>query len=114
MRKTLLFLLIVVSLKKTYSQEYYLLVGTYDSQASEGVYVYKFNSNTGEASKLSHVKTSNPSFLAVSPNEKFVYAVHEVAPADGKGGDIAAFTFNKQSGQLVFLNRQLSGGDHPR
>ena len=95
------------------AQEYYLLVGTYDSPKSEGVYVFRFNSANGEAREISHIKTSNPSFIAISPDERFVYAVHEVAPADGKGGDIAAFTFNKQNGALTFLNRQLSGGDHP-
>jgi 6-phosphogluconolactonase len=39
--------------------------------------------------------------------------VHETAPQDGKGGDIAAFSFNKITGELTFINRQLSGGDHP-
>ena len=94
-------------------QDHYLLVGTYDSPKSEGIYVYKFNSKTGIANVVSHVKTSNPSFLAISPDEKFVYAVAENAPKDGKGGDIAAFSFNKQNGILTFINKQHSGGDHP-
>ena len=95
------------------AQEHYLLVGTYDSPKSEGIYVYKFNSKTGTAKEVSHVKTPNPSFLAISPDEKFVYAVAETAPKDGKGGDIAAFSFNKQNGNLTFINKQYSGGDHP-
>ena len=95
------------------AQEHYMIVGTYDSPKSEGVYVYKFNSADGSAKEISHVKTSNPSFVTFSPNGKFVYAVHETAPQDGKGGDIAAFTFNKETGTLTFINRQLSGGDHP-
>ncbi len=90
-----------------------MIVGTYDSPKSEGVYVYKFNSADGSAKEISHVKTSNPSFVTVSPNGKFMYAVHETAPQDGKGGDIAAFEFNKETGVLSFINRQLSGGDHP-
>lgn len=97
----------------SFSQEHYLIVGTYDSPKSEGVYVYKFNSVDGSAKAVSHVKTSNPSFVTVSPDEKFVYAVHETAPQDGKGGNIAAFSFNKETGRLTFINRQLSGGDHP-
>ncbi|MDZ4807788.1 MAG: lactonase family protein [Bacteroidota bacterium] len=95
------------------SQEHYMIIGTYDSPKSEGVYVYKFNSADGSVKEISHVKTSNPSFVTFSPNGKFVYAVHETAPQDGKGGDIAAFTFNKETGILTFINRQLSGGDHP-
>lgn len=91
----------------------YMIVGTYDSPKSEGIYVFKFNPFDGSATEVSHVKTSNPSFVAVSPDQRFVYAVHEVAPQDGKGGDVAAFSFNKDSGTLTFLNKHLSGGDHP-
>jgi 6-phosphogluconolactonase len=98
---------------QVFSQEHYLLVGTYDSPKSEGVYVFKFNSSDGTAKEISHIKTSNPSFVTVSPDERFVYAVFETAPQDGKGGDIAAFTFNKQTGTLSPVNRQPSGGDHP-
>jgi len=95
------------------AQEQYMIVGTYDSPKSEGVYVYRFNSQDGTAREISHVKTSNPSFVAVSPDGRFVYAVHETAPQDGKGGEIAAFTFNKQNGTLTLINKQPSGGDHP-
>ncbi len=98
---------------KSPAQEYTMIVGTYDSPKSEGVYVYKFNSTDGSAKEISHVKTSNPSFVTFSPDGKFVYAVHETAPQDGKGGDIASFSFNKEKGTLTFINRQLSGGDHP-
>jgi len=90
-----------------------MIVGTYDSPKSEGVYVYKFNSEDGSTKEISHIKTPNPSFVAVSPNEKFVYAVHEAAPQDGKGGEIVAFSFSKQTGQLTLINKQPSGGDHP-
>ena len=90
-----------------------MIVGTYDSPKSEDVYVYRFNSRDGTAQEISHVKSSNPSFVAVSPDGRFVYAVHETAPQDGKGGEIAAFTFNKQNGTLTLINTQPSGGDHP-
>ncbi|MGB3006183.1 MAG: lactonase family protein [Chitinophagaceae bacterium] len=96
-----------------FAQEHFMIIGTYDSPKSEGVYVYKFNSNTGTAKEISHIKTPNPSFITVSPDEKFVYAVHETAPQDGKGGDVAAFSFDKNTGTLTFINKQLSGGDHP-
>ncbi len=95
------------------AQEYYMLVGTYDSPRSEGIYVYRFSSDRGTAVPVSQIRTSNPSFLAVSPDEKFVYAVSETAPQGGKGGEVDAFTFNKNSGTLVFINRVFSGGDHP-
>ena len=93
-------------------QESYLIVGTYDSPKSEGIYVYKFNSADGSIKEAGHIKTANPSFVTVSPNEKFIYAVYEIASA-GKGGEVAAFSFNKKNGELKFINQQLTGGDHP-
>jgi len=94
-------------------QQNYLVTGTYTSGKSEGIYVYQFNSADGTAKAISQVKISNPSFVAVSPNEQFVYSVEEDAAANGKGGEITAFSFNKKTGSLIFINRQLSGGDHP-
>lgn len=95
------------------AQEKYMIVGTYDSPKSEGVYVYKFNSSDGTTKEVSHIKTPNASFVAVSPDEKFVYAVHEDAPKSGVGGEIVAFSFNKSTGTLTYINKQASGGDHP-
>jgi len=95
------------------AQEHMMIVGTYDSPRSEGVYVYRFNSADGSAKETGHIKTPNPSFVCFSPDGKYVYAVHETAPADGKGGDIAAFAFNKVSGTLRLINHQLVGGDRP-
>jgi 6-phosphogluconolactonase len=58
------------------------------------------------------VRTSNPSYLAVSPNKKFIYAVNEDA-APGKGGSVSAFSFDRQTGKLTPLNEQRSMGNHP-
>lgn len=97
----------------TTAQEYYLVTGTYTGGKSEGIYVHRFNSADGTARAISHIKTSNPSFVAVSPDQRFVYAVQEDAAANGRGGAISAFTFSKTTGTLTYLNQQPTGGDHP-
>jgi len=84
------------------------VIGTYTSGTSDGIYVYKFNTETAENSFVSSVKTSNPSFLAISPNKKFVYAVNEDAP-----GHVTAFIFNKPNNKLLQVNQQPSHGKHP-
>jgi len=94
------------------ADENYLLVGTYTGEKSEGIYVYKFRSSDGSYKEVGHVKTSNPSYLAVSPEGDFVYAANENGK-DGNGGEVSSFSFNKKTGELTFLNKQLSGGDHP-
>jgi len=96
--------------------DYYMLVGTYTSTrpgGSEGVYVYRFNTSTGESVKVSSVPIQNPSYLSISPNEKYVYAVQEVDSKVPGGGQVSSFTFNKADGKLTPVNTQSSGGNNP-
>jgi 6-phosphogluconolactonase len=111
LNRLLAFILLLTGFTAT-AQDYYLLVGTYDSPRSEGIYVYRFNSNDGSVTLVSHVKTSNPSYLSISPDQRFVYAVHENAN-NGKGGEVASFSFNKSSGALIPLSMAPTLGDHP-
>ena len=101
-------LILSLSLWSQKAKDQFLIIGTYTSEKSEGVYVYKFNTETGDNSFVSSVKTSNPSFVAVSPDKKFVYAVNEDDP-----GTVTAFSFNRSNGQLTQLNQQPSHGRHP-
>jgi 6-phosphogluconolactonase len=97
------------------AQEQHLLVGTYTSGKSEGIYVYRFNTGSGETKFESVVKTSNPSFLAVSPDKQFIYSVNENFDSSQKGftGSIVAFTFDKKNGTLTEINEASSGGKNP-
>lgn len=90
----------------------YLITGTYTGGMSEGIYVFEFNSLDGSFKEVSHVKTSNPSYLTVSPDEKFVFSVNENSKNDN-GGEVSSFSFNKSTGILTPINSQLSGGDSP-
>jgi 6-phosphogluconolactonase len=109
--RTIALLLLSIICKQAASQQHYMFVGTYNSPDSQGIYVYKFNSETGSAEQLSQTRTSNPSYLVVSPDKKFVYAVNEEG-AD-KGGKVASFSFNKKNGNLTLINIKSSGGIHP-
>ena len=111
--KLLFGLFIGLIFQPSFSQEHYMIVGTYNSPKSEGVYIYKFNSKDGSAKEISHVKTSNPSFVAISPNGKFVYAVNENGDNKGKGGSVTSFSFDKTKGILTKINSQPSQGNHP-
>ena len=115
MKKIALLFAISYSFAAAAQNEHYLLIGTYTSGKSEGIYVYKFNSVTGDNNFVSVAKTSNPSFLAVSPNKKTVYAVNENADSTMHmvGGNISAFKFNAANGTLTQINKQPSGGKHP-
>jgi 6-phosphogluconolactonase len=88
-------------------EEITLLVGTYTGRDSEGVYMYKFNPENGDARLVNIAKgLENPSFLAVSPNLKFAYVVGEV-----DGGSITSIAIGDSI--LTELNTASSGGVHP-
>ncbi|BBU27084.1 3-carboxymuconate cyclase [Burkholderia sp. THE68] len=96
---------------------YDLLIGTYTGGGkSEGIYVYRFDTGTGELSRIAAAQTVNPSYLVVSRDRNYVYAVNELpgdnGPATQRGG-VSAFRFDRASGQLSFLNRVSSDGNDP-
>jgi len=96
-----------------FAQKNYLFIGTYtnSAQPSKGIYVYQFDAATGDAIPVSTIMTENPSYLAVAPGGKYLYAVNETDGA--KPGSVSAFSFDKATGQLTFLDQQASGGDDP-
>ncbi|MHA4807689.1 lactonase family protein [Flavitalea flava] len=112
MRLSLLTLVLLLSLSGL-AQKYYLFIGTYTNTSghSKGIYVYQFNAATGDFKPVSTAVTENPSYLALSPGGKSVYAVNETGGTNP--GGVSAFSFDKTTGHLQFLNKQESGGDDP-
>ena len=93
-------------------QHYYLFIGTYTNTTSKGIYIYDFNSQTGEATWVSNTDSvTNPSWVTVSNDHKFVYAVNETNGANP--GRVTAYSFDKSNGTLHFINTTPSGGDDP-
>jgi 6-phosphogluconolactonase len=100
------------------SQQYYLFVGTYTegppaSQGSKGIYVYRFNAATGDATPISTMMTDNPSYLALAPGGRFLYSVNETHGKGTESGEVSAFSFDKTTGKLTFIDKQPSGGADP-
>lgn len=118
MKKIILLIAVLYISLFTFSQtnpdEHYMIVGTYTSGKSEGIYVYNFNSKKGTFTYVSTAKNvSNPSYLTVSPDEKFVYAVNENHAKGKFGGSVTSFSFNKKEGTLTQLNQEPSEGNDP-
>lgn len=113
MKKLAVTYFLLMSFAAQAQKKYYMLIGTYTSTNSEGIYVEHFNSSNGDSKRISTIKTSNPSFLAISPNEKFVFAVNENADATGNGGSVMSFSFDKKKGILSAIDSQSTKGNHP-
>src|SRR5262249_40656244 len=89
----------------------WVFVGTYTGPKSKGIYRFEFDLASGKAGTPVVAETTNPSFLAIHPNRKFLYAVGEITGK--KDGAIKAFALDAKTGTLTFLNEQSSGGNGP-
>ncbi len=97
------------------ANRYRVYVGTYTNGKSEGIYTCEFDAATGKLTtpRLA-AKSVNPSFVAVHPNRKFLYAVNETVQFRGeKSGGVTAFSIDAKTGALTELNQQSSRGGAP-
>lgn len=97
------------------AKEFWVYFGTYTGKSSKGIYAARLDASTGKLTAPELVaETTSPSFLAVSPDEKFLYAVNEVPKFEGKdAGGVSAFAIDRASGKLTALNQKSSGGPGP-
>ncbi len=80
----------------------------------EGIYHFKVDSRTGalSQSKLA-TKTRNPSWICIHPSKKYLYAINEITDFNGSSGSVSAFSVDRESGGLTFLNSVSSEGAGP-
>ncbi|HEV3143594.1 MAG TPA: lactonase family protein [Gemmataceae bacterium] len=90
-------------------------VGTYTGPKSKGIYLLDLNPKTGELTSQGLAgEARSPSFLAIHPSQKFLYAVGEIDDFQGKKtGGVYAFAIDEASGKLKMLNQQSSKGAGP-
>ena len=97
------------------SGRYLLYVGTYTKGASKGIYVYSYDAKSGESEPLGlAAETPNPSFLAVDPRQRVLYAVNELTQYKGSSsGAVTAFGIDRTNGKLSPINEVASRGADP-
>ena len=90
-------------------------VGTYTDGTSRGIYRLTFDPAGGTMTEpVLAVETKNPSFLALHPNGRFLYAVGEISSFQGaRTGVVSAFAIDPKTGDLALLNQQSSEGGGP-
>jgi len=86
-----------------------LLAGTYTDESSKGIYLLSFNPADGSLENKGLVaETVSPSYLDISNDRQFVFAVNENDP-----GTVSSFKWNDDRTQLNLINQQPSEGAHP-
>jgi 6-phosphogluconolactonase len=90
-------------------------IGTYADSQSTSIHLCHLDPERGELKYFDGVKGgANPSFLALHPSGRYLYAVNELTTWQGQpGGALSAFTVDPLTGQLAFLNQQPSLGTDP-
>jgi 6-phosphogluconolactonase len=89
--------------------------GTYTTGGkSKGIYCYKLDLASGKLTEVGVTEgIKNPSFVAIHPSGKFLYAVSEVSEGGKPTGAVTAFSLDRRSGKLTALNHQSSEGAGP-
>ena len=89
----------------------YLMVGSYATPQEEGIKVYAWNNEKGEATYVSGLAgISNPSYQVVTADGERIYSVGE---DDGLTSTAHALSFDKANGKLTLMNTQLTQGGAP-
>jgi 6-phosphogluconolactonase len=97
------------------SGEYFAYIGTDTGKGSKGIYVFRFSASTGKLTPIGlAAESNNPSYLAVHPGHRFLYAANEtnIFPSE-KSGAVSAFAIDGATGKLTFLNQVSSRGAGP-
>jgi 6-phosphogluconolactonase len=93
------------------SGEYLLYVGTYTGPKSKGIQEYRFTPSKGTLEAVGPAaEVRNPSFLALSPDRKYLYAVSELGNKGPEKSSVSSYAIDRKTGSLQFLNKVASGG----
>lgn len=93
------------------AQKYFVYVGNYTAKTgSKGIDLFEFSADTGKLTpKGLAVRTTDPSWITVHPNGKFLYAANE----SGKASAVSAFSIDPATGKLALLNTLPALGEDP-
>ena len=92
-----------------------VFIGTYTRKESAGIYAARFDSGSGELAIIGETGgITNPSFLAIHPSGKYLYAVAEINDFEGNpSGGVTAYAIDAATGGLTELNSASSQGGGP-
>jgi 6-phosphogluconolactonase len=93
-----------------------LYVGTYtEGGRTDGIHLIHMDRHSGKLHRVATVDAgANPSFLAIHPNGRVLYAVNELEKYNGKAsGAVSAFTIARDTGALTRRDQQPSEGGAP-
>ncbi|WP_216689230.1 lactonase family protein [Hymenobacter siberiensis] len=98
------------------AKDYWLYVGTnVGNEQASTIFLYRVDAATGAFTRVSAQHGgASPTYLTLSANHRFLYAVSETQTFRGApGGGVSAFAVAPRTGDLTLLNQQPSNGAAP-
>ena len=107
-------LVFLLALTVPAAAETLVYLGTYTGGDSKGIYRSALDEGSGELSDpVLAAELENPSFLVVSPDQRYLFAVSENGKFKGEGGGgVSSFAIGEDGG-LTLINQVNSGGGAP-
>ncbi len=94
----------------SYSQPLVLGTGEIVQGIGDGVTVFRMDEE-GHLTRLFAMGKPNPTYLALSPDRRFLYTVNELKEYhEEASAAVSAYEIHPDSGELTFLNRRMTGG----
>lgn len=95
--------------------QYLVYVGSYNKAKGKGIHAFRFDVTSGHLTALGlAAEAVHPTFIAIDPRGRFLYATKEVTRHKGKrSGAVRAYAIDRKTGKLRFLNEVASGGTVP-
>jgi 6-phosphogluconolactonase len=89
-------------------------VGSYTPNG-QGIYLFSMNTSNGALTQIKVAAAiASPSWMAIHPQGRYLYAVNEISNFNGTtSGSVSAFSINRTTGDLTFLNVVSSQGGGP-
>lgn len=93
------------------ADEVTVYVSSFTAGEKGGIEALRLSLDDGKLIRLARTGgVENPFFIAISPDQRFLYSVHAVAFGGEDDEEIAAYAIDKASGKLTLLNRQYAKG----
>lgn len=88
-----------------------VLVSSFAGGEKGAITAFRFSLEDGSLTQLERTGgIENPFFIAVSPDQRFLYTVHTEAFGGKDDEEVAAYAIDRTSGKLTLLNRQSAEG----
>jgi 6-phosphogluconolactonase len=87
--------------------DYFVYIGTFTTKDSKGIYAFRYHNQELTSLGLA-AATASPSFIAISPDERYLYSVSAVVE-----GTVSSYRIDAKTGKLTLINTASSHGGGP-